>query len=142
MKVKIKSTVTNGKMSRNRNELSKALTQFEGMDIHISIEKAKKTRSTPQNAYYHGCVIPLIRMGLKDTTGDTYSNEQVHDLMKTRFLCLDVHLRDGEFMQAIRSTTELSTFDFEEYMENCRAFALEFLGVTIALPNENIKLEF
>ena len=148
MKVKIQSHVTNGRMSRNRTDLSDALKQFEGQDIAISIEKAKKSRSTQENRYYRGVIVPLIKAGLKEATGETYSNDQVHDLLKTRFLMYKVKIKDGEFsgddeyLTRIKSTTELSTVEMEQYLEDCRGFALEYLGVTIPLPNENLTIEF
>lgn len=141
MKVKIDSHVTNGKLSRNRNELSNALTQFEGIDITLSIEKAKKVRTNAENRYYRGVIVPLIKAGLKDATGESYNADQVHDLLKTRYLTHWEILGDTR-IQRIKSTTELSTVEMETYLEQCRGFALEYLGVTIPLPNEALTIEF
>ena len=142
MKVKINTTVKAGRMIRNRNELTSALNQFEGQEITLSIEKAKKVRSTQENRYYWGLVIPLIKAGLKDATGESCSAEQVADLMKTRFLMVDVYLGDSDVMTRIKSTTELSTVEMERYLQECRTFAQEYLGVTIPMPNEDLTIEF
>tara|TARA_R110000851_G_scaffold275123_1_gene427759 strand:+ start:39 stop:473 length:435 start_codon:yes stop_codon:yes gene_type:complete len=142
MKVKINTTVKAGRMIRNRNELTSALNQFEGQEITLSIEKAKKVRSTQENRYYWGLVIPLIKAGLKDATSESYSAEQVADLMKTRFLMIDVYIGDSDVMTRIKSTTELSTIEMERYLQECRTFAQEYLGVTIPMPNEDLTIEF
>ena len=142
MKVKINTTVKAGRMIRNRNELTSALNQFEGQEITLSIEKAKKVRSTQENRYYWGLVIPLIKAGLKDATSESYSAEQVADLMKTRFLMIDVYIGDSDVMTRIKSTTELSTIEMERYLHECRTFAQEFLGVAIPMPNEDLTIEF
>ena len=144
MKVKINTTVKAGRMIRNRNELTSALNQFEGQEITLSIEKAKKVRSTQENRYYWGLVIPLIKAGLKDATGESYSAEQVAGLMKTRFLMthIDYINDDVEYLDRIKSTTELSTVEMEVYLQECRTFAQEYLGVTIPMPNEDLTIEF
>ncbi len=142
MQVTIRTEIINGNIKRNRREFIDALKQFESKEVDITIGKAKKKRSNPENRYYWGVVIPLIKSGLKDITGETYTNQQVHEVLKHRFLKEDIHLNDGEFLERVKSTSELSTFEMEEYLELCRTFAQEFLGVTIALPNESIEFEF
>ena len=141
MKVTIRTTVINGNIKRNRSQLVSAFKQFEGHDIDIAIQKAKKTRSNPQNRYYWGVIIPLIRKGLKDVTGEVWTAEATHDILKHKFLVDDVPLADGLFVERIKSTTELDTFDFCEFSERCRAFAAEYLGVSIPEPNEQMNFE-
>ena len=69
MKFQIKSNVVNGNLKRNREQIKQAIASFEGKEIIITIDKAKKTRSNNQNNFYWGVCIPLIQSGLKDATG-------------------------------------------------------------------------
>jgi hypothetical protein len=51
MKHKIISSVENGNLKRNREQVKQAIAEFEGKNIVITIEKLKKSRSNNQNAY-------------------------------------------------------------------------------------------
>jgi hypothetical protein len=58
--------------------------------------------------------------------------EEVHDAMKLRFLLVS----KGRLGVTLKSTTDLSTVEFEEYLEKVRAYAAMELRITIPLPNE------
>lgn len=83
-------------------------------------------RSNKQNKYYWKVVIGYIADDLK------WLPEEVHEAFKQKFL-MD-YSTPG--LQRMRSTTELSTGEFEEYTERCRQFGAEFLNIQIPLPNE------
>lgn len=143
MKYEIRSHVTECKLTRNRNLLMEAIASFEGKDVIVKIEKAKKKRSNPQNAYMWGVVIPLMREALKES-GHTMTNEMVHELLKLRFLkeSILVNEETGECVERIKSTQELSTTQMMEYFIDIQKFAMEYFGVNIPDPNEDIKLNF
>ena len=52
MKIEIRSSVINGNLKRNREQIKQAIASFEGKEIIITIDKAKKTRSNNQNNFY------------------------------------------------------------------------------------------
>lgn len=82
-------------------------------------------RSLSQNAYYHGIVVKLIA----DHCG--YEPEDCHQALRTRFLS-----EPGELgLARVRSTTELDTREFTEYVERCRQLAAE-MGINIPDPGE------
>lgn len=143
MNYEIRSHVTDGKLTRNRNLITEAIYYFEGKDIVIKIEKAKKKRSNPQNAYMWGVVLPIMRQALKDS-GYLMTNESVHEMLKLRFLkeSILVNEETGECVERIKSTTELSTTQIMEYFMDIQKFASEYFGVNIPEPNEEIKLNF
>lgn len=143
MKHTIRSKVENGKLIRNRKQLNDVVASFEGKEISITVEKAKKKRSNPQNAFYHGCVIPIMKDALK-STGYTMTNEAVHDLLKLRFLKETILINEdtGEYIDRIKSTTELSTTQFMEFIMEIQQFAVEYFSVTIPDPNSETTLNF
>jgi len=51
MKYEIRSNVENGILKRNRNLLIDAIKSFDGQNVIVTIEKAKKKRSNPQNHF-------------------------------------------------------------------------------------------
>lgn len=121
----------------NRKQMVMDLEAFEGMKVEIIIRKAKKIRSSPQNAYYHGVVIPSIRYGLKETQGFLPTADDTHSWLKSKFNAKEiVNEATGEYDSFPQSTTGLSTIEFSDYVDRCRAFAQEFLNVTIPDPEK------
>ena len=78
---------------------------------------------------------------LKDA-GYLMTNESVHDMLKLRFLkeSILVNEESGEYIERIKSTTELSTIEFMEYILDIQKFAIEYFNTEIPNPNENITL--
>lgn len=141
MNFEIRSHVSEGKLTRNRNLITEAIQSFEGKDVIVKIEKAKRKRSNPQNAYMWSCIIPIMRNALKDA-GYTMTNEAVHDLLKLRFLkeTIIVNEDTGECIERVKSTTELSTSQMMDYFSEITQFAAEYFSVVIPEPNESITL--
>jgi len=142
MKIQITSQVTNGKLTRNRNQLTEAIKSFEGNTIAITIDKAKKKRSNPQNSFLWGCCYPIVQNCLKET-GNNFTIDNVHDLLKMKFLKESVLVNEetGECIERIKSTTELSTTDFCLYVSEIQKFTEEWFGVLIPHPSTELKLE-
>jgi hypothetical protein len=141
MNFEIISEVKNGSLTRNRNLIKDAIATFEGKQIVIKIEKAKKKRSTPQNSYLWGVVVPIVQNTLKEV-GHTLTKEQTHDLLKLKFLkeILIVDESTGETIERIKSTTELSTSQMMDYFAGIREWIFDFFGVTIPEPNQDLTL--
>lgn len=136
------SNVINGVLGRNRTLFRSILSEFEGKDIEIIIQRKKKTRSVGQNAYYWGVIIPIIREGFKNQMGERLSTSEVHEFLKTRFNYIEkVNENTGEILKLPKSTTKNTTTEQEEYHEECRRFADEWLNIGIPLPNTQTELE-
>lgn len=105
---------------------------FTGKQIEVTIQRKRTHRSDPQNRYYWGIVVEMIRGGMKDM-GEHVTPEQVHEFLKFRFLKkqkIDEHT--GELIWEIAgSTAALTKSEFAEYIELCCQFAADFLGVSI-----------
>ena len=109
----------------------------------ISFEKPKKQRSNQQNAYYWGIVIVIIKSCLK-STGNNLSENDVHDLLRLKFLKETISIKEetGEVIERVKSTTELTTSQFMDYIAEIQQFAAEYFDVIIPDPNEEITLNF
>jgi hypothetical protein len=142
MKIEIESKVLNGKLEKNRDLISEVIQSLEGKDIIITIEKKKKKRSNPQNSFYWSVVLPMMQTGFYNNLGEHVGIQEAHEFLKARFLFREVVNQElGEVIKLSKSTTELSTIEWEEYMDSIRAFSTEFLGIQIPLPNENITYD-
>jgi hypothetical protein len=142
MNYEIRSKVKNGTLTRNVNLIKDAIQTFEGRQIIIKIEKFKKKRSTQQNRFYYGVIIPIVQNCLKEA-GHVMTNESTHDLIKLKFLkeTLFVNETTGEVIERIKSTTELSTSQFMDLLAEINNFTFEYFGVSLPSPNDDLILK-
>ena len=142
MNYEIRSEVKNGTLTRNVNLIKDAIATFEGKQIVIKIEKFKKKRSTQQNRFYFGIVVPIVQNCLKEA-GHIMTNESTHDLIKLKFLkeTLFVNETTGEVIERIKSTTELSTSQFMDLLAEINNFTFEYFGVSLPSPNDDLTLK-
>jgi len=103
--------------------------------------KSTKKRSNDQNAYYFGVVVPMVYEGLKAAGFDAVRHkEDAHEIMKSLFLKLTEE-RNGVTIERVTSTTELTTIGFAEYLMHIFTWALDYLGITIPEPNQQLIFE-
>ena len=145
MKFQIKSNVVNGNLKRNREQIKQAIASFEGKEIIITIDKAKKTRSNNQNNFYWGVCIPLIQSGLKDATGEFRSSENIHYNILLPLFSPSVEIINTDTGQVLTeriSSSEMTTIQFCSYILEIQKWASEFLNIDIPDPNEEILMDF
>ena len=126
MTLKFRATIENGKF--NFSEPSKFrdhVAKFSGQEIAVSVTKWRKPRSDNQNSYYWGCVIEL----LSEHSG--YTPDEMHEALKQLFLT-DKTLQ----IPKVKSTTDLNTLEFEEFLSKVRIWASVELQCNIPLPRE------
>lgn len=94
----------------------------------------KQNRSNNQNAYYWGVIIEL----LSEHTG--FERDEMHEVLKHKFLRYTVWIpkKEGVKEQSIiaKSTTKLTTKQFEEYQGQIRQWASSDLGLFLPEPHE------
>jgi len=118
--------IKNGKINFNSIEkFNKYLLSLEGKDVTVVVKKWKKGRSNNQNRYMWGVCYKIV----SEETGHT--EDEIHDSLRAMFL-MD---KSGKF-PIVRSSTSLTTVEFEDYLEKVRIFAAEKLNCIIPLPNE------
>ena len=106
-------------------------------DYVITITPNRKTRSNQQNAYLWGIVYPSVLFGLQDAGWEITNEEQVHEYCKQAFAAREVINKDtGEVLSLPNSTARMQTAEFNVYVDKIKAFALEYLNITIPEPNE------
>jgi hypothetical protein len=131
--------VDDGKLTIfQRNDMVSGLQNLGSGFVEIIIRLAGK-RSSPQNRYYWGAMLPIVKDGLKGV-GIEMSKEQTHEMLKYKFIKREFITSDGDILQSIGSTTELSTKEFNEYIESIQIWSAEYLNVNIPDPNEQTEI--
>lgn len=141
MKLTFHSDVRNDRLQPNVSKLiAAAIKEHNGKRVTITIDRCRKTRSNPQNAYYWGVVLPIIKQAYLDT-GWRKNIEDIHAELRVMFSRKEVaNELTGEIATLPCSTTELSTSQFMEYLAEIGQWAAEELGCYIPEPNEQTNL--
>lgn len=128
-----------GKLDRKVSaQIKEVLTGFKDKRIQIEIKEAKKNRSNDQNAYLWGVVYPAAMQGLKDLGNEGLSVDLVHRFFKDKFLerWRDIVIPATGEVYRVKTTTDLTTSEMSEYIENIARWCAEFLNVIIPSPND------
>jgi hypothetical protein len=141
-KVQIISKVIDNKITRNRKALEKAVAEFNGKEIVITIEKKSKKHSDNQRGYYFGVIVNLVRLAILETWGDKLTSAEVHEILKLNCNWTERINKDtGEVIKIPQSIKQHTTSDQEDYHVNCRQWAEEWFNIEIPLPNEQIEIK-
>ena len=139
--IEIITQVNNGNFKRNRNEILKAIKQFEGKTIMFKLSILSKKRSMEQNSYYWAVIIPITKNAINESWGEVWSTEKTHEFLKSKFLFYEkVNEETSEIIKVPKSTTENTTTDQENYYSEIREFLKEWFNVECPLPNENLTI--
>lgn len=116
---------------RDRKEFDALVAQLpEAWELEVTIQRRRATRSVQQNRYYWGVVLRV----LADYTG--YSVDELHDVMRAKFLPKSVALCDGNGVVVGDyvlggSTRHLDIETFTLYIEAIREWAARELDCDI-----------
>jgi len=104
---------------------------LRGKQVVITERKAK--RSQEQNRWLWGCAIPLIA---EHCGYDAHEREALHyELLAVRFGTVKSKL-GGDAVLPARTSSQMNTRQFSDYMEWLARYAATELGVIIPLPDE------
>lgn len=113
----------------DKNGFSEYVSALPNDNLELILRVAKSRRSLNQNSYYWGVVVKI----LSDETGN--DPESIHEFIKLKFNPKFVTVGNEQALIG-GSTANLSTKDFEEKMEEIRAWAAIELNINIPEPNE------
>ena len=102
--------------------------RYDGKSCRMIIKPEESVRSLPQNRCYWGLVLPTIANDIG------YSTEELHEALKMKFLPREYVMLGDKEQEVRKSTTQLSTIEFNQYLEAIIAFAGTELGVSIPPP--------
>ena len=101
----------------------------DGDPVTLVITNKKPKRTEVQNRYYWGVYLPMIS---QETGNDM---DDLHTLFKGMFLSKEIVTVLGKPVRRTKSTTELSTGEFGDYIRQ-----IEVLTGGLAPPTENFVL--
>ena len=136
--------IESGKLKIHYKEKFKeSISQFSDGRVEVKVRRLYNKRSHPQNDYYWGCLIQEFIDGYKDTTGESITKNQAHEILKGQFNSKEIiNQKSGEVIRVPQSTSNLTTTEFMDYIEECIRFIAEWFGRTVADPGEQTQLNY
>lgn len=121
-------------MVRNRQQLQAEALASGLNEFEVVVRKKVKSRSSEQNKWYWACVT-IIGNELG------YERNQMHEIIKYRFLKSEaVDKKTGEVFEYLKSSAELTTTEFTEFMDGLIRWSAETFNIVLPMPNEQTSL--
>lgn len=95
----------------------------EHLPLEVSIKPYKRNRSTEQNALYWSLLSVISQ-----ETG--YTKDDLHDMLRNKFLGMQVKEIAGEQVQYLPSTTKLKVGEMADYITQIEAWSAQ-LGIRL-----------
>jgi hypothetical protein len=132
--------IEDGKIT-NPKVAAKAWDELKDGSYWVKIV-TKKQRTLNQNAYYWTSVLDIVLTGLQDIGyREVKTKDEVHEICKSLFLKTKiVNQETGEVIETVGSTTELTTTEFNEYIDRIAQWAAEYLACEILPPNTQTQI--
>lgn len=101
----------------------------------VTVIRWHPRRTDRQNRYYWPCFVAPLAEFLAEQ-GQPFTDEAAHQLMAAKFLAVSViDHTTGELLGArVRSTTDLSTAEFNLYLDQCAAWLSDMFGIVVPEP--------
>lgn len=125
----------------NKIALKEWAAQNPGRNVLVKFEKRGSKRSLPQNRYYHGVIVQMVMMGLREL-GYCLSHDETHFFLKQKFNPVQIPNKNGEAIELPGTTTTLNKVEFGEYIERIAQWAAEYLDVVIPPANADLTMKF
>jgi hypothetical protein len=131
-----------GKLTiHNRIAVEEWAMQNPGRNVLVKFEKRGSKRSLPQNRYYHGVVVQMVMMGLREI-GYCLSHDETHFFLKQKFNPIEIPGNGGLVIEIPGTTTQLNKIEFGEYIDRISQWAVEYLNVVIPPANADLTMQF
>lgn len=120
-----------------RAEIHNALKKIAN-DTVVDFVIKPHTRSRKQNSFYHGVAVPLVQEMFQER-GQPVSASEAHEIIFGGILkhTRIVMLPDGKAVEVRRSSTELTTIEWEDGMTLLRAWCAKE-GKQLPFPREDL----
>jgi hypothetical protein len=126
--------VSDGKLKVSGQALfTEAMRRFPNGFVRLRVDTARPSRSSQQNRFWHGVVIPAFAEHLG------YEFEEMKDALALKLIPLEVtDIETGEVKIVPGHTSALNTKAFNDLIERAQRFGAG-LGVYVPDPNEAVR---
>lgn len=122
--------IVNFSEPRERAAFVSATNKLTGTH-RITIKAHRKRRSDRQNRYYFPCFVAPFAQFLRDQ-GQSITDLDAHEILKFKFLrATCINPETGEAFDYTRSSTDLTTLEFYDYLERVAAWLADEFHIVV-----------
>lgn len=115
----------------------------DGERVKITIEKVYSKRSSQQNRFFHGCVVPCVQDAVLSEWGESISLEQAKILIKEYCNYKEIlNEKTGEYIKILLPTSSLKTIEFEELNIRVRKWLWDSFNYVLPEPGDQGEINF
>ena len=119
----------------DKSRLAERVLNYKGeKPLQVEVSEYQKKRSLDQNALYW-VWLHEISKHIHEATGQWYSDEELHDFFKAKYLPSKPVEIKGEIKTAHKSTTRLTVQEMSDYLMHIEVYCADDLG--LILPKED-----
>lgn len=95
----------------------------------------RKRRTNRQNRYYWPCFVMPLAAFLREQ--EEFTDIDAHELLKHKFLrATKINPKTGEPYDYTRRSRDLSTAEFNDYLDRCAAWLADTFDIVVPSPDE------
>jgi hypothetical protein len=118
-----------------RRQVLQAINGAQGV-WRVELCRYRPRRTDRQNRWYHPCFVHPFAELLKEVGYECPDHhDAAHEYLKAQFLKTRTFLPDGTQIVRVRSTKELSTVEFNDYLDDCARWLAQHCGIVVPEPN-------
>lgn len=134
-------TIEGGKI-KEKTKFSKWLWEHEDGRYEVKTT-SKKIRTIQSNKYYWGVICPIVLECLRDAGyNEIKSTADVHEILKYKFLRKQIPNDQGEYIEFLGSTANLTRKEFGEYMEAVCQWVAENWNISVPGPGTQSAISY
>jgi len=118
----------------NEEMLQRLLHEVMGsepeVDIELSITKVGNKKTNPQLRYFYGVILPIVKTGLEELQGESYTKAEVMMFLKDKFFYEEVEL-NGEFFRMPMSISKATKHEVSKFISDVINFGNDMLNLHI-----------
>lgn len=133
------ATVKDGRVESDLREMMKqCVRQHEGKTIRISIKRFVRKATDNQHRFFHGPFLAKCVAMYHEVGNMELEEDDVKFLLKQQFgIKQKIRQPDGSEATALKSLSEYTTIEIEQFMERIRVHHAPF-GFALPYPNEDV----
>lgn len=116
----------------------------DGQRVYLTLETYYRKRTLEQNNLFHLYCSQIA----EDTGQDLEAVKSTVKLLYARKPLLDkdgqeqFNVATGELLEYVQDTSSMNTVEMADLTEKTRMFAMEFFGIYLELPEQQVELRF
>lgn len=106
------------------------MKQDPSVDVEVCITRLDSKKTNPQLAYFYSTLVPIVKAGFENLTGEVYTKEDVVTFLKDKYFYEEIMFQ-GQFIKTPLSLSNGKKDEVHKFIQDVIGFARDILGVEV-----------